>query len=251
MNTTQFIFLLGPTNAGKGLLIKLFFRAITRLMKAFGLKVGLISFGNIIRDLRKNDAVFEREYGPLIDRGDLVPDHKAIEIFAEAVEKLRFEGGYDFVLVDGFCRSVPQIQYASKNGYLQSKDRVFMIEASAKTCLKRWTSRKTTSERSDDKEIETFYGRYHLHRDSAPKLRHMFKENDAPVIDLDGGHECEDNEIDAEKLRRCKLNQKDHDGDKFIMEFVFPELLSHLLPLIVRAATKKPNRILEESLHNG
>jgi adenylate kinase family enzyme len=251
LNTTQFIFLLGPTNAGKGLLIKLFFRAITHLIKAFGLKVGLISFGNIIRDLRKNDPVFEREYGPLIDRGDLVPDNKAIEIFAASVEKLRREGGYDFVIVDGFCRSVPQIEYASSNGYLQKKDRVFMIEASAKTCLKRWTSRKTTSERSDDKEIETFYGRYHLHRDSAPQLRHMFKENEAPVIDLDAGHECEEGETDKEKLRRCKMNEKDHDGDKYIMEFVFPELLSHILPLIVEATARRPNRIFQESLHGG
>ncbi len=220
-------------------------------MQAFGLKVGLISFGNIIRNLRKNDPAFEREYGPLIDRGDLVPDEKAIEIFATEVERLELEGGYDFILVDGFCRSVPQIEYASQNGYLQAKDRVFMIETSAKTCMKRWASRKTTSERSDDKEIETFYGRYHLHRDSAPQLRHMFKENDAPVIDLDGGHECEENEKDEEKLRRCRMNEKDHDGDKFIMEFVFPELLSHLLPLIMETVSKKPDRVFHSSLHDG
>jgi adenylate kinase family enzyme len=216
-----------------------------------GLKVGLISFGNIIRDLRKNDPEFERDYGPLIDKGKLVPDLKAIEIFGNEVAKLHAEGGYDFVIVDGFCRSVIQIEYASQNGYLETKDRVFMIEASAKTCLKRWSHRKTTSERTDDKEMQTFYDRYHLHRDSASQLRHMFKENDAPVVDLDGGHECEEHEKDPDKLKRCKINEADRDGDKFIMEFVFPELLSHLLPLFVETLAKKPDRIFHESLHDG
>jgi len=157
------------------------------------LNIGIISFGDIIRSLLETDGDFAKKYRTSLARGDLIDDPRAIEIFQIEMDKIIKEKSPQMVIVDGFCRSVPQIGYAADNGYLSENSMVFMIEASLETCLERFLHRKKKSvHRLIDAEIETFHKRYHLHLDTAPALRAMFKETPCKLIDVNGEGEIPD-----------------------------------------------------------
>jgi adenylate kinase family enzyme len=206
LNSTKFVFLLGPTSVGKGFIIKLILRICAILTGISRLNIGLISFGQIIRDKLGSDPAFRAAYGSIVARGDLVDDDKAIELFEEKLADIMDDGESgrpDIILVDGFCRSETQIQHAAQNGYLRKQDKVFIIEASLETCLARFLHRNAHDTSRIDSEMQTFRRRYHLHSDGISTLRALFKESNAEVIDID--------------------------GDKDIAEFVFPELFGHIL----------------------
>jgi adenylate kinase family enzyme len=205
---TRFLFLLGPTCVGKGFIIKLISRLFACL-QAMGLRVGLISFGQIIRDLMDSDPEFRAKYGDVVRNGDLIEDPKAIELFEAKLAELCREGCYHLIIVDGFCRTTVQIRYAIENGYLQAKDRVYIIEGSFETCLKRFTHRKGRDTTRTETEISTFTKRYHLHSDSVNDLMALFQSTEAKTVSIDGNPD--------------------------IAEFVFPALMQEVLPLAIKA----------------
>lgn len=213
LSNTRFIFLLGPTCVGKGFLIKLVLRILVQIQSLMGLKVELISFGQIIRDLLEKDPDFKERYGASIARGELLDDPMAIELFSKKIDELCAAGIPDIILVDGFCRTKIQIEYSIQNGYLQEKDTVCIIGGSFDTCFKRFANRKTRDTSRSETEIETFRSRYHLHTDSIGDLRALFKD-------------CEAREIDI-------------DGNKDIPEFVGPALTNELLPVFFQSLLAK------------
>jgi adenylate kinase family enzyme len=181
---TQFAVLIGPTSVGKGFVVKLILRTLGGLI-AQGLKVGVISFGQIIRDKLKDDMVFNATYGHTVGKGGLLDNATAIKLFEEAYDNLCKDGEPDLVIIDGFCRSTEQIAWASDSGFLRSSDLVFLLEADMKTCVDRFLHRNAQSDsKRIDAEMETFYKRFHLHTNTIGDLRALLRET-ARVIDID------------------------------------------------------------------
>jgi adenylate kinase family enzyme len=187
---TRFFVLVGATCIGKGHLVKLILRTLAGLM-ALGLRVKVISFGQIIRDKIKNDPVFAQEYGQGVGNGKLISDDTAISLFQEAFAAICSEGQPDIVIIDGFCRSTKQIEWASQNGFLKQEDIVVMLNADISTCHARFGNRNTLEKRPDN-EIQTFYARFHLHQDSAADLRAMLMESGPRVLDIDANPDVPD-----------------------------------------------------------
>lgn len=206
--------LVGATCVGKGYEVKLTLKTLKDLVAYRGLRIEVISFGQIIRDKNENDPAFKAEYGNVVGKGGLVDDAKAIELFQEAYDKITAAGDVDLVIVDGFCRSTEQIRWASENNLLSSKDMVFILEAKLKVCLERFTHRKSASdEKREDAEVQTFYRRFHLHSDSVNDLRALLKETSAQIIDID--------------------------ANSLISETVHPVFMSRLLTAIYDIAVEK------------
>ncbi len=214
------MFLLGPTSIGKGFIVKLIFR-VFKFLELFGIRIKLISFGQMIRDLMEKDPEFKKQYAETLSRGRLVDDPMAIKLFEEKLQEFSRESPH-LIIVDGFCRTTVQIRHAIENGYLQDKDHVFMVEGSFETCLERFTERSKRDKSRTEVEIETFRYRYHLHTDSAPDLRALFKETDAQIHDIDGNRD--------------------------IAEFVAPDIIAILMPIVCVTACAVKTAPVDEIL---
>lgn len=217
---TSFVFFLGPTCVGKGFIGKLADISLAPCILA-GLRVGKISFGEIIRGLLKTDPDFQARNQETVRNGDLLPDDEAIALFDRKLVELASEGPFDLILVDGFCRTALQVEHAQKHGYLRDKDRVFVIEASFDACSRRFTHRNQKDPTRLEREMKTFIKRYHLHADGIEHLEVKLQECGAEVI-----------EIDAEES---------------IPESAFPALIGHLILKIThivadKVATEAQNR---------
>jgi adenylate kinase family enzyme len=215
---TRFGYKLGPTSVGKGFEEKLEKRTLQGLINQ-GLTVEWISFGQIIRDKLKSDPTFERLHGKTVKKGKLLPDEPAIDIFTEATDRIFQEGEPDLVLVDGFCRSVPQIVFATENRFVDDRDYFYFLEAKKETCLFRFLGRAAKmEEKRKDQELRTFYSRYALHRRTIGDLHNSLREaRKSPTIV----------EVDA--------NQD-------IAEFVHPHILQTLLPVAFRQMAARRRR---------
>ncbi len=187
---TRFVYLIGPTCVGKGFLIRLLLTMTLRILIRCGLiRHGIISFGDIIKDLLETNPRFKAAYGAMVKAGDLIPDHEAILIFETKIDELARSGMPNLIIVDGFCRSPKQIMFAVDNGYLAHGDKVFMIEADESTCLARFMHRcenKPDGRNRIDAELPTFHKRYREHQAISPKLRELFRESDCIVTEVDG-----------------------------------------------------------------
>ncbi|MBI5134103.1 MAG: hypothetical protein HZA81_01835 [Candidatus Taylorbacteria bacterium] len=186
---TRFVYFIGPTCVGKGYLMKLLLSWLRVMINRGLVRVGIVSFGDIVKDLLESDPEFNRAYGPMVRAGDLIPDPEAIILFERKIDEMAKNGMPNMVLVDGFCRSPNQIAFAAREGYLAEGDKVFMIEASESTCLARFMHRcenKPNGKNRIDAELPTFHKRFRLHQNTAPQLREMFKETACDVIEVDG-----------------------------------------------------------------
>jgi len=180
----KFVVLIGPTSVGKGFEVKLMLRTLAGLM-AQGLKVSVISFGQIIRDKMAHDRSFFKKFGHTVGKGSLLDNATAIELFEEAYTLLCKDGTPDLVIIDGFCRSTEQIRWASDNGFLRSSDLVYLLEADMAVCVERFVHRNNHADaKRIDTEMETFYARFHLHTNTIGDLRALLKET-AHVVDID------------------------------------------------------------------
>ncbi len=189
------------------------------------LRIGYISFGQIIRDLMKSDPEFAAKYSG-VNKGKLLDDTEAIRLFEKRLSELQAEGHWDIIFVDGFGRSPDQIHYLGEQGMLRTKDCVFMIDADIRTCNKRWAKRASEGSRADDTAIQTFYDRWHLHNDSVPHLRTAFATYDASVVDINGG-------------KQCKHDISDATGELFVAEHTFTQMFSHVMLIVWNIATEK------------
>lgn len=151
--------------------------------------IAFISFGDIVKDLLKQDADFGARYGKSVSQGNLVDDPMVNAIFSRHIEGLRASEDPRLCIVDGFPRSSAQIGFAANNGFLTKESKVFMLDASIATCAERFTHRKQNMPGRIDAELETFHKRYHLHIDMARDLRNMFKETDCRLIDIDANRD--------------------------------------------------------------
>jgi adenylate kinase len=90
------VIFLGPPGAGKG-------TQAVRLAAYLG--VPKISTGEMLRTAIAKDTPLGREAGPLIDKGNLVPDPLLVALIAERTGESDCKSGF---VLDGFPRTLPQ-----------------------------------------------------------------------------------------------------------------------------------------------
>jgi adenylate kinase len=90
------IIFLGPPGAGKG-------TQAARLAKALGLT--RVSTGDMLRDAIAAGTPLGKQAAPLIEKGQLVPDHLLVGMIGDRVEQSDCQKGY---ILDGYPRTVEQ-----------------------------------------------------------------------------------------------------------------------------------------------
>lgn len=131
------ILILGPQGSGKGTQAK-------RIAERYG--VPHVATGDILRAAVADGGELGRRVGPILDRGDLVPDDLMVELIRE-----RIAGESGFVL-DGFPRTVPQAQAldAMLDEVGKPLDAVLLLDVSDETALERLLERGVEEGRLDD-----------------------------------------------------------------------------------------------------
>jgi adenylate kinase family enzyme len=240
-NNTIFGYLCGPTCVAKGFLLKLLGRSLVQSEKA-GLRVGVISFGQMIRDRMESDFNFRRIHSPTIEAGDLLDDSIAIELFNGKLLELAQEGPFDLMFVDGFCRSVPQVGHAADINLLRKQDRVYFIEATHDVCSKRFTHRNENAPGRLEREMKTFTKRYHLHVDNVDKLEAALRATNV-----------RDNIIEIDANNRDAKGNPVHDCHPTmgITEYAFPALISDLWPITATILARRAIELQNLEVHDG
>jgi adenylate kinase len=95
-NSVRIVILLGPPGAGKG----------TQAQRIAG-QLGLqhLSTGDMLRDNIRRNTELARQAKPIIERGDLVPDHIILGMVQDAISQANSGNGF---ILDGFPRTLAQ-----------------------------------------------------------------------------------------------------------------------------------------------
>ena len=156
----QVIIFLGPPGAGKG-------TQAERLAAEHGLLK--ISTGDILRDHVTRNTELGRQVRPILDAGQLVPDHILIALIRDrlaSMEKVR-------VIFDGFPRTAAQAQ--GLDMLLEELgapiNAVPLLEVPDEQLIARIVERGKTSQRSDDTEAV------------ARERQQVYREQTQPLID--------------------------------------------------------------------
>ena len=121
------ILLLGPPGAGKGTQAKVLSKS---------LNIPIISMGDMLRGMIKDDEELKKKVFPYMSSGKLVPDKIVGEILKERVIKKDCEKGF---ILDGYPRNKEQAELLER---LNIKDKVVEISVGDEEILKRLTNRR-------------------------------------------------------------------------------------------------------------
>lgn len=127
------LIVIGPQGSGKG-------EQATRLAREFGLVY--LNMGDIFRGVAKEDSPRGRIVNEMISvKGRLLPDEFTFKVLRETLEKKTSKKGFVF---DGYPRTPAQLEkfeaYLGQKG--EKIDRVFYLEVSPETSVKRLSSRQ-------------------------------------------------------------------------------------------------------------
>ena len=178
------ILLLGPQGSGKGTQAK-------RISAEYG--IPHIATGDMLRTAIAAGTPLGRQVGPILERGELVPDDLMIELIRERLEEP--DAAYGFVL-DGFPRTTPQAD--ALDAVLREIGReltvVFALQVSDEICIERLLKRSREEGRPDDtpEAIRTRLELYH--RETEPLVEYYRSRGNVVGIH---GHRSE-NEVFAE-----------------------------------------------------
>ena len=134
------LLIIGPPGAGKG-------TQASRIAERYG--VPAISTGDIFRANITGGTELGRKVQAIIERGELVPDALTNEIVADRLAQDDAREGF---LLDGYPRTVEQVQ--ALDGMLEGRslDAVVLLEADADEVVARLLKRAALEGRSDDTE---------------------------------------------------------------------------------------------------
>lgn len=145
-------------------------------------EVKVISTGQLARDERGRNRQFDEQYGPIMDRGDRLDKDVMDRLFHQALCESRSSD----LIIDGYIRSIAQVEESMRLGLLGPNAIVFDLKAKHKTCIKRFGHRMTKEGRSDDQAgAETFNHRYELHENTVGGILSVIGETDATVVTID------------------------------------------------------------------
>ena len=131
------ILILGPQGSGKG-------TQAQRIAAAYA--VPHIATGDMLRAAVAAGAEVGAQVGPILERGDLVPDDLTIELIRE---RLAEEDGF---VLDGFPRTVPQAEAldAMLEEIGKPLDAVILLQVSDDVATERLRERAVKEGRADD-----------------------------------------------------------------------------------------------------
>ena len=131
------ILILGPQGSGKG-------TQAQRIASAYG--VPHIATGDMFRAAVATGSELGAQVGPILERGDLVPDDLTIELIRE---RLAEEDGF---VLDGFPRTVPQAEAldAMLEEIGKPLDAVILLQVSDDVATERLRERAAKEGRADD-----------------------------------------------------------------------------------------------------
>jgi adenylate kinase len=156
------ILMLGPQGSGKGTQAKL-------ISAQYG--VPHIATGDMLREAIANGTELGREVEPILERGDLVPDHLMISLIRERL--MRKDTGEGFVL-DGFPRTMAQAE--ALDVMLREIGReltiVFELQLSDDECLARLLRRAQLEGRTDDTPEVVRHRLKLYHQETEPLIEH-------------------------------------------------------------------------------
>ena len=156
------ILLLGPQGSGKGTQAK-------RISAEYG--IPHIATGDMLRAAIAAGTPLGRQVGPILERGELVPDELMIELIRERIEADDTRDGF---VLDGFPRTTAQADALDTT--LREIGReltiVFGLQVSDEVCVGRLTKRALEEGRADDTP-EAIATRLELyHRETEPLVEH-------------------------------------------------------------------------------
>jgi adenylate kinase len=156
------ILMLGPQGSGKGTQAKL-------ISAQYG--VPHIATGDMLREAIANGTELGRQVEPILERGDLVPDHLMISLIRERL--MRKDTGEGFVL-DGFPRTMAQAE--ALDAMLREIGReltiVFELQLSDDECLARLLRRAQLEGRTDDTPEVVRHRLKLYHQETEPLIEH-------------------------------------------------------------------------------
>jgi adenylate kinase len=131
------ILILGPQGSGKG-------TQAQRIAAAYG--VPHIATGDMFRAAVATGSELGAQVGPILERGDLVPDDLTIELIRE---RLAEEEGF---VLDGFPRTVPQAEALDSmlDEIGKPLDAVILLQVSDEVATERLRERASKEGRADD-----------------------------------------------------------------------------------------------------
>jgi adenylate kinase len=156
------ILMLGPQGSGKGTQAKL-------ISAQYG--IPHIATGDMLREAIANGTELGRQVEPILERGDLVPDHLMISLIRERL--MRKDTGEGFVL-DGFPRTMAQAE--ALDAMLREIGReltiVFELQLSDDECLARLLRRAQLEGRTDDTPEVVRHRLKLYHQETEPLIEH-------------------------------------------------------------------------------
>jgi adenylate kinase len=156
------LLVLGPAGAGKGTQAK-------RIAAEYG--VVHVSTGDMFRAARAADTPLGREVGPILDRGDLVPDELTVRMIRERLEEPDATEGF---VLDGFPRNQPQAD--ALDGMLRDVDReldaILYFDLPDAIATERMLGRAREEGRADDTPDVIRRRLAIYHSDTVPVVEH-------------------------------------------------------------------------------
>jgi adenylate kinase len=156
------ILLLGPQGSGKGTQAK-------RISAEYG--IPHIATGDMLRAAIASAIPLGLQVGPILERGELVPDELMIDLIRERLEEPDAAEGF---VLDGFPRTMAQAD--ALDSMLREIGReltvVFALQVSDEICIERLLKRAREEQRTDDtpEAIRTRLELYH--RETEPLIEH-------------------------------------------------------------------------------
>jgi adenylate kinase len=171
----KILLITGPPYSGKGTQCEMLEKKM---------KYKHVSTGDLVRKEKESGSALGLEMKGYEEQGRLVPDERMAVLLNRVLEENSGETG---IILDGYPRTIEQVDFliALLEKRNQAIDKAINIEVPKKELLKRAAFRAKTSEREDDKDIETHKRRIEVfERDTKPAIQRL--KTKIPVAVVDG-----------------------------------------------------------------
>lgn len=119
------------------------------------------------------------EYQEIVNRGELIPDEKVIELMTKQIEKAEAEG-FD-VILDGYPRDQRQAEWLAAH-MSEKLAGAIVLEVPKEELFARLALRG----REDDKERTSIERRFQIFEQNICSILPLFEEHGIPVVHVDG-----------------------------------------------------------------
>ena len=190
----------GPTSVGKGY-------TGNQIIEAFGEdRIWMIVLGKLIVARMRNDVGFSEQYGETVLRGGLLP-YEAVTPMVESRYQEGIDAGYEIFFWDGYPRDRKQaerlLEIWGVPGIGYTNYRIFMLQASKKTCRSRLDEAIASRRRLDRGDNHVFDDRYDLHEKNEPEVIRTIEEYGGYVKPVDANMPLE--RVAKTVIMSCRL----------------------------------------------